>query len=64
VDHRQALAVKSYLIETLLGRELSAPRELARSQPHPENPPLDSEELRQLIRWIDLGAARERTSLE
>ena len=64
VDHKQALAVKSFLIETLAGRELSAPRELARNAPHPESRPLDTEELRQFIRWVDLGAPRERASLE
>jgi hypothetical protein len=64
VDHQQALAVKSILIERLLGRELLAPQVLAKSEPHPNDDSLQSEELHQLIRWIDLGAPRERMSLE
>jgi hypothetical protein len=64
VDHRQALAVKSFLTEKLLGRELSAPEALAKKEPHPSGNSLQSEELHQLIRWIDLGAPRERVSLE
>lgn len=64
VDHRQAMAIKSPLVETLLGRELSAPQVLARREPHPEAAPLSSEEVRQIIRWIDLGAPRERVKLE
>ncbi|MCP3917161.1 MAG: hypothetical protein GY711_16555 [bacterium] len=64
VDHRQALAIRSPLVETLLGRELSAPRALARSEPHPPGAPLEPEELHQIIRWIDLGAPRERVTLE
>ena len=64
VDHQQALAIKSNLIERLLGRELLAPQVLAKSEPHPNDDSLQPEELHQLIRWIDLGAPRERMSLE
>jgi hypothetical protein len=64
VDHRQAMAIKSPLIETLLGRELSAPGVLGRNEPHPVDAPLETEELHQIIRWVDLGAPRQRVTLE
>ena len=63
VDHRQAMARRSFLAETLLGRELSAPRRLERSEPHPRDTPLPPAELHQVMRWIDLGAPRERVVL-
>ena len=56
VEHREALAIKSYLIEKLQGRELHAPRELSGEIPHPQENSLSKEELRTLVRWIDLGA--------
>lgn len=57
VAERASLSVASHLIEKLTGRELEAPRPLDRpGAPHPAEDPLDGEELRTLIRWIDLGA--------
>ena len=58
VEHRESLAIKSYLIEKLYGRELHAPQKLRGESPHPAETPLTKEELRTLIRWIDLGANR------
>jgi hypothetical protein len=58
VEHCESLAIKSYLIEKLYGRELHAPRKLAGDVPHPAESPLSKEELQTFIRWIDLGAAR------
>lgn len=57
VEHREAMAVKSYLFEKLLGRELHAPRALSGEAPHPRADPLTAEELRAFILWVDLGAA-------
>jgi len=58
VEHREALSVKSYLIEKLYGQELHAPRKLVGETPHPSQYPLSKEELQTFIRWIDLGASR------
>ncbi|MAF64273.1 MAG: hypothetical protein CMJ84_01260 [Planctomycetes bacterium] len=63
VDHRQALAIKSSLVEILLGRELSAPEVPSDLELHPREARLEPEELRQIIRWIDLGARRERVMI-
>jgi hypothetical protein len=57
VEHREALAIKSYLIEKLRGQELHAPRDIAGETPHPANDPLTAEEMQTFIRWIDLGAS-------
>ncbi len=66
VDAANGQAVRSFLIEMLLGRELDAPRELARpGAAHPTEwggAPLTDAEVRTLIRWIDLGAAFEGTA--
>ena len=57
VNEREALAVESYLIEKLTGRELKAPQKLTTpGVPHPVSDPLSDDELLMLIRWIDLGA--------
>ncbi len=58
VEHRESLAIKSYLIEKLTGRELRALRPLVGEVPHPSQSPVSKTELRKLIRWIDLGASR------
>lgn len=67
VAEREALAIESYLVEKVLGRELRAPRALSGDHPHPspallaergaEGGPLSEAERLTLIRWIDLGAA-------
>lgn len=57
-EYRDALAVKSYLIEKLAGRELHAPRGLEGDMPHPSGNPLSADELLTFIRWVDLGVSR------
>ena len=59
VEHRETLAIKSYLIEKLYGRELHAARELSGETPHPVESPLSKKELQTFVRWIDLGASRQ-----
>ena len=55
VNEREALAVESYLIEKLTGRELKAPQKLTTpGVPHPASDPLSDDELLMLIRWIDV----------
>ena len=54
VDHRDGRAIRSYLMEKLLGRELDAPRRLEGGTPHD----LPASELRAFMVWIDLGATR------
>jgi hypothetical protein len=56
VDERNALAIRSYLIEKLYGREMKAPRPLKGESPHPKNNPLTEEEKLTLVRWVDIGA--------
>jgi|GEM_PF-1048388 len=66
LSERNALAVESYLIEKLYGRELKAPRQLSGDYPHPSMAlvkhrgvsvsPLTEEDKMLLVRWIDLGA--------
>jgi hypothetical protein len=56
VDERNAMAVRSYLIEKLYGRELKADRQLSGETPHPQNVPLTDDEKLTFVRWIDLGA--------
>ncbi len=63
VEHRETLAIKSYLVEKLSGRELHAPRKLSGETPHPTKTPLSKEELQTFIRWIDLGASRQGVNL-
>ena len=58
VEYREALAIESYLIEKLSGRELHSGRMLEGDTPHPAEHPLSHDELLQFIRWIDLGAMR------
>jgi mono/diheme cytochrome c family protein len=64
VDYRQALAIHSPLLETLLGRELRAPEPLASNTSHVHNSLLPRAELRQVIRWVDLGAPQTRAKLK
>lgn len=54
----EALAIKSALVEKLLGRELHAPGVLAGDRPHPSAHPLSESEMSAIVRWIDLGAMR------
>jgi mono/diheme cytochrome c family protein len=57
VNEREGLAIESYLIEKLVGRELDAAQELdSVGRPHPSEHGLGESELLTLIRWIDLGA--------
>jgi hypothetical protein len=66
VSERDALAIESYLIAKLAGRQLKSPRPLAGDRPHPSpelfrsrglSPaPLSEAERRLLALWIDLGA--------
>lgn len=57
INEREALAVESYLIEKLTGKELLASRPLdSPGVPHPPADPLTTDEILTLIRWIDLGA--------
>lgn len=57
-DWREAMAIRSELIELLAGKELHAAGAAPRGAPHPEDAPLSPEELRTFILWIDLGAGR------
>jgi hypothetical protein len=50
------MAVRSYLIEKLYGRELKAERKLEGEAPHPRRIPLTDKEKLTFVRWIDLGA--------
>lgn len=57
VNEREAMALESYLIERLVGRELDAPQAVPQPpQPHPAQAPLSQEDVRTIIRWIDMGA--------
>ncbi|VEN73828.1 conserved exported hypothetical protein [Candidatus Desulfarcum epimagneticum] len=66
VNERGALAIESYLMEKILGRELKARRDLSGDFPHPGKrlmkkrkvnvPPLTRGEKMTLVRWIDMGA--------
>ena len=66
VSERDGLAIESYLIEKLYGKELKAPRKLTGDHPHPspahlkkhgiKSAPLTGEQRLLLSRWIDLGA--------
>ena len=56
VDERNALAINSYLIEKLYGRELRAPSQLSGEFPHPGQDPLTDKERLTFVRWIDIGA--------
>ncbi|MCC7334219.1 MAG: hypothetical protein IT422_03950 [Pirellulaceae bacterium] len=57
INEREALAVESFLIEKLMGKELAAPQNLGPdAAPHPAASTLSDDELLTLIRWIDLGA--------
>ena len=59
VDQRGKLAIRSYLTEKLLGRELAATHPLTGDVPHPSSGQLTHEELLMFIRWIDLGARKK-----
>jgi mono/diheme cytochrome c family protein len=57
INEREGMAIESYLMEKLMGRELDAPQKLLKpGLPHPSEIPLNEEELLTIIRWIDLGA--------
>jgi len=67
VSERDGLAIESYLIEKIYGKELKAERELDGDVPHPspelfrkhglEPAPLSKQDRLLFVRWIDLGAA-------
>jgi hypothetical protein len=67
VDEREALAIKSYLVAKLYGRQLKAERTLTGDRPHPSPElfgrfalpaaPLEEKERRLIALWIDLGAS-------
>ncbi len=67
VDEREALAIKSYLIAKVYGRQLKADKQLTGDRPHPsaelfaasgkQPAPLTDQERHLLALWIDLGAA-------
>ena len=56
IEYKDALAIRSDLIEILLGKELQAPQINRENLPHPSMNPLNEEEILTFIRWIDLGA--------
>lgn len=56
VEHQEALAIKSNLIEKLLGKEFLAPQKNQENLTHPSENPLNEDEMLTFIRWIDLGA--------
>jgi hypothetical protein len=56
VEHKEALAIKSDLMEILLGREFMATQINRDNVPHPTSNPLNENEILTFIRWIDLGA--------
>ncbi|MGL1887806.1 MAG: hypothetical protein OCD76_14920 [Reichenbachiella sp.] len=56
VEHQEALAIKSELIEKLYGKEFLAPQKNLNKSPHPSKNPLSEDEILTFIRWIDLGA--------
>lgn len=56
VDAVRSSARRSYLVERIAGRELDAPRSLD-GQSCPGDPPLTDDELLNIVRWIDTGAA-------
>ena len=58
VESREGMAVRSYLLEKLVGRELHAPRALEGDRPHPSRQPLTPDELRTFVRWVDLLSPR------
>jgi mono/diheme cytochrome c family protein len=67
IDERSGLAINSYLIEKIYGRELKAPQKLNGDAPHPSKKlikkhkvnasSLTDDEKMMLVRWIDMGAA-------
>ncbi len=62
IDRDRYTARGSFLVEKLTGEELEAPRALADpGTTHPADAPLTSDELLQLVRWIELGATFEAT---
>ncbi len=56
VEYQEALAIKSNLMEILLGEEFQAPQINDNNMPHPSENPLSENEILTFIRWIDLGA--------
>ena len=66
ISERNALAIESYLIEKIHGKEFKAARELDSDVPHPspalfkkhglKPAPLNEQDRRLFVRWIDLGA--------
>lgn len=60
VEYKEALAIKSDLIEILTGKEFLAPHQNQNDLPHPAGNPLNEEEILAIIRWIDLGAIQQK----
>jgi len=56
VEYQEALAIKSDLIEILLGKEFGAPQKNREITIHNSENPLNEDEILTFIRWIDLGA--------
>jgi len=56
IEHREGRAVKSSLIEQLMGKEFPSVHNLGQDLPHPSENALTAEEMITFIRWIDLGA--------
>ncbi len=55
VEYKEALAIKSDLIEKILGQEFLAPQKNKEQLTHPSENPLSEDEILTFIRWIDLG---------
>jgi hypothetical protein len=74
VDEREALAIKSYLVAKLYGRQLKAEQSLTGDRPHPSAElvskfgkslaPLTDQERKLIALWIDLGATFRGTGGE
>ena len=73
ISERDGLAIESYLIEKIYGRELKAARILEGDAPHPsvklfkqqgiEPRPLTDAERMAFVRWIDMGATFRGTDV-
>ena len=64
VEYKEALAIKSDLIEILTGKEFLAPHQNQGDLPHPAGDPLSEEEILAIIRWVDLGAMQKEDKID